>query len=94
MSVHGVLPSSSTVVVAIDVGKSSFAVSVTAADRRRLFGPVEVAMTGSAVSELIGRICAVLPPAGCVQVGVEAAGHYHSRCWPRRGGRWAGRSGS
>jgi transposase len=77
----------STVVVAVDVGKRSFAVSVTAADRRRLFGPVEVAMTGPAVSELIGRICAVLPPAGCVQVAVEAAGHYHqpllaSSAWP------------
>lgn len=75
MSVRGVLPvssSSSTVVVAVDVGKRSFAVSVTAADRRRLFGPVEVAMTRPAVSELIGRICAVLPsplpPAGRVQI--------------------------
>jgi transposase len=67
----------STVVVAVDVGKTSFAVSVTAADRRRLFGPVEVAMTRPAVSELIGRICALLPSAGCVQVAVEAAGHYH-----------------
>ena len=76
MSVRGVLPSS-TVVVAVDVGKRSFAVSVTAADRRRLLGPVEVAMTRPAVSELIGRICAVLPPAGCVQVAVEAAGHCH-----------------
>jgi len=84
VSVRGVLPvssSSSTVVVAVEVGKRSFAVSVTAADRRRLFGPVEVAMTRPAVSELIGRICAVLPsplpPAGRVQVAVEAAGHYH-----------------
>ena len=76
MSVRGVLPSS-TVVVAVHVGKRSLAVSVTAADRRRLLGPVEVAMTRPAVSELIGRICAVLPPAGCVQVAVEAAGHYH-----------------
>lgn len=76
MSVPGVLPSS-TVVVAVDVGKRSFAVSVTAADRRRLFGPVEVAMTGPAVSGLIGRIGAVLPAAGCVLVAVEAAGHYH-----------------
>ena len=78
VSVRGVLPvssSSSTVVVAVEVGKRSFAVSVTAADRRRLFGPVEVAMTRPAVSELIGRIGAVLPAAG-VLVAVEAAGHY------------------
>ena len=79
MSQRAVLQSvvQSTVVVAVDVGKTSFAVSVTAADRQRLFGPVEVAMTRPAVSELIGRICALLPPAGCVQVAVEAAGHYH-----------------
>jgi transposase len=96
VSVDGVLPSS-TVVVAVDVGERSFAVSVTAADRRRLLGPVEVAMTGPAVSELVGRICAVVPAGGCVQVAVEAAGHYHqttSRCWPRRRGRLAGRFGS
>ena len=34
-------------------------------------------MTRPAVSDLIGRICAVLPAVGCVQVAVEAAGHYH-----------------
>jgi transposase len=42
----------STVVVAVDVGKSSAALSVTDAARRRLLGPVEFAMTRSALVEL------------------------------------------
>ena len=47
-------------------------------------------MTRPAVSELVARICAVLPAGGCVQVAVEAAGHYHlpllaSSTWP---GSW------
>ena len=68
----------STVVVAVDVGKSSAALSVTDAARRRLLGPVEFAMTRSALVELIGRVRAVLPGAEVpVRVAVEAAGHYH-----------------
>jgi len=68
----------STVVVAVDVGKSSAALSVTDAARRRLLGPVEFAMTRSALVELIGRVRAVMPGAEVpVRVAVEAAGHYH-----------------
>jgi hypothetical protein len=41
--------SSSTVVVAVDVGKNCVALSVTDAGRHRLFGPVEFAMTRPAL---------------------------------------------
>jgi transposase len=68
----------STVVVAVDVGKTSFAVSVSGADRRRLLGPIEVAMTRPALDRLVEQVRAVVPgPDSSVWVGVEAAGHYH-----------------
>lgn len=79
MSVSAVLSSSSTVVVAVDVGKSSFALSVVDAERRRLLSPVDCSMTASAVREVIGRVGRLLPPGAVVKVGIEAAGHYH---WP------------
>jgi transposase len=63
-------------VVAVDVGKKIAALSVTDADRRRLLGPVDFAMTAPALTAVLERVCAVLPPAA-VKVGVEAAGHYH-----------------
>jgi transposase len=80
--------SSSTVVVAVDVGKRSFAVSVSTVDRQRLLGPVEVAMTRPGLERLVERVRAVLPADGLsVRVGVEAAGHYHqpliaASSWP------------
>ena len=78
MSVHAAPVTASTVVVALDVGKASAALSVTDAARRRPLGPVEFAMTRSALVELVGRVRAVLPGAeAAVKVGVEAAGHYH-----------------
>ncbi len=78
MSVQVAPVTASTVVVAVDVGKSSAALSVTDAARRRLLGPVEFAMTRSALVELIGRVRAVMPGAEVpVRVAVEAAGHYH-----------------
>jgi transposase len=85
-----VLPSvvSSTVVVAVDVGKRSFAVSVSGADRRRLLGPVECAMTRPGLDRLVERVRAAVPgPDSPVRVGVEAAGHYHqpliaASSWP------------
>jgi transposase len=60
--------------------------SVTSADRHRLFGPAEFAMTAPALAAVLQRVRAVLP-AGPVKVGVEAAGHYHrpllgSGVWP------------
>jgi transposase len=52
--------------------------SVTDAGRRRLLGPVEFAMTRSAMGSAVGQILGVLPDgADLVKVGVEACGHYH-----------------
>jgi transposase len=69
-------------VVAVDVGKTAAAVLVTAADRRRLLGPVTFSMTSSGLGGVIGKIGAVLPEGVC-RVGVEAAGHYHRTLLPR-----------
>ena len=87
MSVVAAPVSSSTVVVAVDVGKNCVALSVTDAARHRLFGPVEVAMTRPALERVVSRVDEVLPAAGVVKVGVEAAGHYHlpmitGSAWP------------
>jgi transposase len=78
VSVHAAPVTSSTVVVAVDVGKTSIALSVTDAERHRLFGPAELTMTKSAVTAAVGRIRDVLPDLQApVKVGVEACGHYH-----------------
>lgn len=78
MSFLPVAVASSTVVVAVDVGKSTVALSVTDADRHRLFGPVDFEMTGPGLSAVVARVCQVLPGFGSVvKVGIEAAGHYH-----------------
>jgi hypothetical protein len=85
MSINGA-PIMAATVVAVDVGKNTAALLVTDAARRRLFGPVDFAMTAPAVSAGVELVRAVLPgPA--VRVGVEAAGHYHrpllgSGLWP------------
>jgi transposase len=78
MSIH-VAPAAATatVVVAVDVGKNTVALSVTDAERHRLFGPVNFAMTRPALSGVVERVCGVLPEQAVVKVGVEAAGHYH-----------------
>jgi transposase len=85
MSVNGA-PVMAATVVAVDVGKNKAALAVTGADRHRLFGPAEFAMTAPALAGVLARVCAVLP-AEPVKVGVEAAGHYHrpllgSGVWP------------
>ena len=85
MSINGA-PVMAASVVAVDVGKNKAALSVTGADRHRLFGPAEFVMTAPALATVLDRVCAVLP-AGAVKVGVEAAGHYHrpllgSGVWP------------
>ena len=88
MSVQVAPVVASTVVVAVDVGKTAAALSATDDGRWRLLGPVEFAMTRSALSEVIGRLRAVLPAGPVrVRVGVEAAGHYHlpllsASAWP------------
>ena len=44
MSISVLAPAAA--VIAVDVGKTTAAVSVTDADRHRLFGPVDFPMTG------------------------------------------------
>ena len=85
MSIHD--GSKSMVVVAVDVGKNTVALSVTDADRHRLFGPVDFAMTKPGLSATLARVQSVLPPGARVRVGIEAAGHYHqplltAASWP------------
>src|SRR5450631_1319464 len=75
---HAVPVSPLTVVVAIDVGKNEFAVSVTTGARRRLLKPrLGCPMTAPSVREVVGRISRLLPTGAVVKVGIEAAGHYH-----------------
>ena len=85
MSINGASVMAATV-VAVDVGKNRAALSATDADRRRLFGPVDFAMTAPALAAVLERVCVVLP-AAAVKVGIEAAGHYHrpllaAEVWP------------
>ncbi len=76
-----------TVVVAVDVGKSTVALSATDGARRRLLGPVEFEMTRPALAEVVAKLHGVVPDGTPVRVGVEAAGHYHlpllaASAWP------------
>jgi transposase len=79
---------SSTVVVAVDVGKTEFAFSVTDVERTLLLKPrTGCAMTGPALAQVIADISLVLPADAVVKVGIEAAGHYHrglltAGAWP------------
>jgi transposase len=77
VSVHAAPVTSSTIVVAIDVGKTSALLSATDGARRRVLGPVEFAMTRSGLGAIVHRVSAVVPAFAQVKVGVEAAGHYH-----------------
>jgi transposase len=67
----------STIVVAVDVGKTSLMVSVTDSAHRQLMGPVEFAMTRSGLDAATQRLLAVTSSCAQVRVGIEAAGHYH-----------------
>jgi len=79
---------SSTIVVAVDVGKNEFAVSVTDAARRKLLKPkLGCPMTGPSVREVVAGISQLLASDAVVKVGIEAAGHYHlpllaAAVWP------------
>lgn len=77
MSVQSAPVTSSTIVVAVDVGKTSAMVSVTDDARRRLMGPVEFAMTRSGLAAATQRVLVVAASCPQIRVGVEAAGHYH-----------------
>ena len=77
MSVQIAPVTSSTIVVAVDVGKTSAMLSATDSARKRVFGPVEFAMTRSGLAATVHRVSAVVAPSAQVKIGVEAAGHYH-----------------
>ena len=78
MVVHAAPVTSSTVVVAVDVGKNEFAVSVTDAARAKLLKPrLGCPMTAPGLREVIRTIQQLTPVGAQVKVGVEAAGHYH-----------------
>ena len=78
MVVHAAPVTSSTIVVAIDVGKNEFAVSVTDAARARLLKPrLSCPMTAPALREVVRAIEKLAPAGAQVKVGIEAAGHYH-----------------
>jgi transposase len=69
---------SSTVVVAVDVGKTEFAFSVTDTARLSLLKPrTGCPMTGPSLRQVVSDIEHVLPSEAVVKVGIEAAGHYH-----------------
>lgn len=77
----------STVVVAVDVGKTEFAFSATDATRVALLKPqTGCPMTGSSLAQVVAEIVKVLPIDAVVKVGIEAAGHYHrpllNAAWP------------
>jgi transposase len=86
--VHAAAVTTSKVVVAIDVGKNEFAVSVTDAARTRLLRPrLACPMTAPSLREVITVVRRLVPVDARVKVGIEAAGHYHrplltSVCWP------------
>src|ERR1700730_16851019 len=90
MSVHLAPVTSSTIVVAVDVGKTSVMLAAPDSARRRVFGPVECAMTRSELAATVHRVSAVVPRSAQVKVGIEAAGHYHRPVldyrWPARVG--------
>lgn len=78
MVVQAAPVTSSTVVVAVDVGKAEFAFSVTDVSRTSLVKPrTGCPMTGPSLAQVVGEIGRVLPAGAVVKVGVEAAGHYH-----------------
>lgn len=78
VAVRAVRVTSSTVAVAVDVGKNEFAISATDASRRQLVKPrLGCPMTAPSVREVVVGIERVLPAGAVVKVGIEAAGHYH-----------------
>jgi hypothetical protein len=87
MVVQAVPVTSSTVVVAVGVGKTEFAFSVTDASRTLLLKPCTgCPMTGPSLARVVADIVDVLPVEAVVKVGIEAAGHYHrpllNAAWP------------
>ncbi len=65
------------VVVAVDVGKNTVALSVTDDQRHRLLGPLDFAMTRPGLAATVSKIAGVVSSGAVVRVGIEAAGRYH-----------------
>ena len=88
MVVQAAPVTASTIVVAVDVGKNEFAVSVTDAARNVLLKPrLGCPMTAPALQQVVADVERLLPPQAKVKVGIEAAGHYHRpllapQSWP------------
>lgn len=88
MVVQAAPVTASTIVVAVDVGKNEFAVSVTDAARSVLLKPrVGCPMTAPVLRQVVQEVERLLPPRAQVKVGIEAAGHYHRpllspQSWP------------
>lgn len=88
MVVHAAPVTSSTIVVAVDVGKNEFAVSATDTSRNMLLKPrLGCPMTAPSVREVVSVVERALPAGAVVKVGIEAAGHYHQpllsvQTWP------------
>lgn len=77
MSVQCAPVTPSTIVVAVDVGKTSALFSVTDVARQLLVSPTEFAMNRSGLGATAASVMAAIPVSGQVKVAVEAAGHYH-----------------
>ncbi len=78
MVVQAAPVTASTIVVAVDVGKNEFAVSVTDASRSVLLKPrLGCPMTAPSLRQVVQDVQRLLPPQARVKVGIEAAGHYH-----------------
>ena len=76
-----------TVVVAVDVGKNTLALSATDSEHQVLLDPFDAAMTRTGLNAALEKIQIVIPPDIPALVGIEAAGHYHrplmsSVSWP------------
>ncbi|MDI9916807.1 IS30 family transposase [Rhodococcus sp. IEGM 1379] len=77
MPVHAAPVTPSTIVVAVDVGKTTAAISATDTARHRLFGPVDITMTRSDLTALVIRLTDCFPRSAQVKISIEAASHYH-----------------
>jgi hypothetical protein len=75
MVVQAAPVTSSTVIVAVDVGKTEFAFSVTDASRAALLKPrTGCPMTGPSLAQVVAEIVQVLPIDAVVKVGSRRPG--------------------
>jgi hypothetical protein len=84
-------PVMAATVVAVDVGKNKAALSMTSADRHRLFGPVDFAMTTPALAAVLARVCVLCCRPDRSRLGWKQPGTITDRCWDRGFGQPVGR---